>query len=332
MTSTCEPTRKWTLAELASFVGGDGQGNLDKTVSRVAKLGDATRESISYCSSPAQARRLNNTQAGIVILSEQFQQYYDGDCIITEQPRLAFSQVVDLLHPPDGFQTGIHETAVIGTDCTIDSSACIGPNAVVGNRVQIAAKAYIDAGTVVQDQVSIGSESRIGANATIYRRTRIGRNCRFSAGVVLGASGFSFEWDGSRWMPLRNIGDLVIGDDVDVGACTSIDRASVGETRIDDGVRIDNNCHLGHNVVIGENTLVVANVSIGGSTSIGHRCVIGGHVAIRDNIEIADDVTILGASVITKSITEAGTYSSAVPARAAKKWNRALAQLHRMAN
>ena len=332
MTSASEAARKWTLAELTSCVGGDGRGNLDATVTCVAKLGEATPESISYCSSPAQARHLNHTQAGIVILSEQFQQDYDGDCIITEHPRLAFSRVVDLLHPPDSLQSGIHETAVIGIDCTIDSSAYIGPNVVVGNRVQIGAKACIDAGTVVQDQVSIGSESRIGANSTIYRRTRIGRNCRFSAGVVLGASGFSFEWDGARWVPIRNIGDLVIGDDVDIGACTSIDRASVGETRIHTGVRMDNNCHLGHNVEIGEHTLIVASVSIGGSSTIGRRCVIGGHAAIRDNIDIVDDVTILATSVVTKSIKEAGTYSSAVPARAAKKWNRALAQLHRFAS
>lgn len=331
MTSASEATRNWTLAELASFVGGDGRGNLETTVSRVATLGDSTPESISYCSSPAQARYLNHTQAGIVILGQQFQQDYEGDCIITEQPRLAFSQVMDLLHPPDSLLSGIHESAVIGTDCTINSSAYIGPNAVVGNSVQIGAKACIDAGTVVQNQVSIGSESRIGANSTIYRRTRIGQNCRFSAGVVLGASGFSFEWDGSRWVPIRNIGDLVIGDDVDIGACTSIDRASVGETRIHNGVRIDNNCHLGHNVEIGEHTLIVANVSIGGSTTIGRRCVIGGHVAIRDNIDIVDEVTILGTSVVTKSITEAGMYSSAVPARSAKKWNRALAELHRLA-
>ena len=268
MTRASEATRKWTLAELASFVGGDGRGNLDTTVSRVAELGDATPESICYCSSPAQARHLNHTQAGIVILSEQFQQYYKGNCIITEQPRLAFARVLDLLHPPDSFQSGIHETAVIGIDCTIDSSAYIGPSTVVGDNVQIGAKACIDAGTVIQDRVTIGSESRIGANSTIYRRTKIGRICRFSAGVVLGASGFSFEWDGSRWVPIRNIGDLVIGDDVDIGACTSIDRASIGETRVHNGVRIDNNCHLGHNVEIGENTLIVANVSIGGSTAI----------------------------------------------------------------
>ena len=331
MTSASEAARNWTLADLASFVGGDGRGNLDATVSRVAKLGDATPESISYCSSPAQAQHLNRTQAGIVILGEQLQQDYDGDCIIAEQPRLAFARVVDLLHPPDSLQSGIHETAVIGIDCTIDSSAYIGPNSVVGNSVEIGEKACIDAGTVIQDQASIGGESRIGANSTIYRRTRVGRNCRFSAGVVLGASGFSFEWDGSRWVPIRNIGNLVIGDDVDIGACTSIDRASLGETRIHNGVRMDNNCHLGHNVEIGENTLIVASVSIGGSTTIGRRCVIGGHVAIRDNIDIVDDVTILGTSVVTKSITEAGTYSSAVPARAAKKWNRALAQLYRLA-
>ena len=184
MTSASESNRKWTLAELASFVGGDGRGNLDTTVSRVAKFGDATPETIAYCSSPAQARHLNHSQAGIVILSERFQQDYDGDCIISENPRLAFSRVLDLLHPPDSIQSGIHESAVIGIDCSVDSSAYIGPNSVVGDNVQIGAKACIDAGTVVQNRVTIGSESRIGANSTIYRRTKIGQNCRFSAGVV----------------------------------------------------------------------------------------------------------------------------------------------------
>ncbi len=330
MISASASTGEWTLAQLAEFVSGESRGNSAKKVTHAATLTDANSDSISYCASAAQAQGLKDTQAGIVILDKQTQTEYEGECIIVERPRLAFSHIVDLLHPPPAHETGIHPTAVIGKNCRIDSSASVGPNAVIGNDVELGVNVSIEAGTVLEDSAIIGKGSQIGANAAICRRTTIGSSCRISAGVVLGASGFSFEWDGARWVPIRNIGVLTIGDDVDIGACTTIDRASIGETQIHSGVRIDNHCHIGHNAVIGEHSLIVANVSIGGSARIGRQCVIGGHATIKDNVTIADGVTILGASVVTKSISLAGTYSSAVPARAANKWNRTLAKLNRL--
>lgn len=328
MTTAGAATREWTLAELAEHVGGDVKGNRDKSVCRIAELTGATPDSITHCSSPTEVQNLKHTQAGIVILNANHQNDYDGDCIITNTPRLAFSKVVELLHPPATRKPGIHPSAIVGEDCQFEQSVSVGPNVIIGDRVKIGMNAEIGAGTVIEDDVQIGSGTRIGVNSTIYRRSRIGENCRFSAAVVLGAPGFSFEWDGSRWIPIRNVGSLVIGDDVDIGACTTIDRASIEATHIHDGVRIDNNCHIGHNVEIGEHTLIVANVGIGGSATIGKRCVIGGQVAIKDNVSVTDDVTILGTSLVSKSIMTAGTYSSAVPAREAANWNRTLAKLN----
>ncbi len=330
MTSAGSATRKWTLAELAEHVGGSVKGNHKKSINRIAKLSDATPDAIAHCSSSTEFQHLQQTQAGIVILRANHQDHYEGDCIITEQPRLAFSKIIDLLHPPCTTKPGIHPSVVVGEQCHIAPSVSIGPNATIGERVTIQESVEIGAGTVIEDDVIIGQGTRIGLNATIYRGTEIGTDCRFSAAVVLGAPGFSFEWDDARWIPVRNIGSLIIGDDVDVGACTSIDRGSIGATRLHDGVRIDNNCHIGHNVEIGEHTLIVANVGIGGSATIGKRCIIGGQVAIKDNVSVADDVTILGTSLVSKSIATAGTYSSAVPAREVSQWNRTLASLNRL--
>ena len=328
MTRANVARRDWTLAELAAVVGGEIRGDRNKSVCRIAELGTATSDSVTHCSASAHLEKLKSSQAGIVILDSRFQDRYAGDSIVTNAPRIAFGKVIDLLHPPTAPKSGVHSSAVVGNDCSIANSSTIGANAVIGDSVQIGENTVIEAGAVIEDAVQIGDGTHIGANSTIYRRTKIGHNCRFSAGVVLGAPGFSFEWDGERWIPIRNIGSVTIGDDVDLGACTSIDRASIGDTRVDDGVRIDNNCHIGHNVQIGANTLIVANVGIAGSVKIGQCCVIGGQVAIKDNVSIADEVTILGTSLVSKSITSAGTYSSAVPARKASEWNRTLARLN----
>jgi len=325
VTRTNAATQRWTLAELATIVEGGIKGNRNTTICRIAELASATPDSIAHCSSPAQVQFLKITQAGIVIRCDSFN--YDGDSIITETPRIAFSKVVDLLYPPVHSPPGVHPSAIIGLHSSIANSSSIGPHVVIGDHVTIGNNTTINAGSIIENEVSIDAGTRIGPNSTLYRGTKIGKNCRFSASVVIGAPGFSFEWNGNSWISVRNIGSVKIGNNVDIGACTSIDRGSVNDTHIMDGVRIDNNCHIGHNVQIGSHTLIVANVGIGGSVTIGNRCVIGGQTAIKDNVAIADDVTILATSLVTKSIKSAGTYSSAVPAREAKRWNRTLVRL-----
>ena len=168
------------------------------------------------------------------------------------------------------------------------------------------------------------------SNVTVYSGCTIGKDCNVSAGVVIGASGFSYEWDGERWVSVQNIGAVVIGDEVDIGACTSIDRGSIRNTCIGNGVKIDNNVQIGHNVEIGEHSMIVGNVGIAGSVKIGRRCIVGGQSAIASHVNVVDDVVIQAASLVTKSLTEPGTYSSSLPARKASDWKRTLGKLNKL--
>lgn len=320
-------SKRWTLAELADHIGGCAKGDLTKTIAHVASLDTASSDAISHFSNATQASQLKSTNAGIVVLREQHLSDYVGNAIVTDNPRFAIAQIIDLVHPPSPLKLGIDGSALIGDDCDISKSVRIGKNVVIGDRCRIGDNTCIEAGAVVEHSVNIGDNCRIDSNVTIYRRSRVGDNTQISAGVVIGACGFSFEWVENRWVEIRNIGDVVIGDNVSIGACTTVDRGSLESTRIEHGVKIDNNCQIGHNVQIGENTLIVANVGIGGSAVIGKRCLIGGMSVVRDNTRIVDDVTICAVSCVTKSIDRPGSYSSAIPARKTSDWNRTLVKL-----
>ena len=266
-----------------------------------------------------------------MILPENSKCNYRGDRIIAKNSRLAFAQVIELLHPPvESYHVGNAESSFVHPSAVIDNSAKIDIGVVVGRNVRIESDVVVGAGTVICDNVAIGEGTKIDYNVSILTGCTIGRNCRIYSGVVLGSSGFSYERDGDGWKHIRNIGQLIIGDDVDIGACTSIDRGSIRETVIGNGVKIDNNVQIGHNVRVGDNTLIVANVGIAGSVKIGQRCMIGGQVAIASHIEITDDVTIQASSLVTKSIPVRGVYSGCIPAREAGVWKRTLASLYRL--
>ena len=324
-------TRKWTLSELAGQVGGCAEGNAEKSVTHVDELQLATEDAISHCSTFAQKKFLQSTSAGIVILPEGNDWDYDGDRIIAKNPRIAFAQIVDLMHPePANSRPYIDESASVHPTATIAESVIIESNVVIGKNTKIGDNVVVGAGTVIGDDVSIGEGTAIDFNASIYRYSVIGQNCRIYSGVVLGASGFSYERDGNEWRLIKNIGGVIIGDNVDIGASTSIDRGSIRDTIIGNGVKIDNNVQIGHNVEIGDNSLIVGNVGIAGSAKIGKRCILGGQVSIVSHVEITDDVTVQACSLITKSISASGTYSSSIPAKEASEWKRNLAGLSRI--
>lgn len=324
-------TTKWTLSELAKQVDGRAKGNAKKTVTHVDELQHASKDAICHCSVIGQKKFLKDTSAGIVILPEGDDQDYSGDCIIAKNPRLAFAQVVDLLHPmPTDCRSEIDDSVSIHPSATIGDSAKIEANVIIGRNVRVEKSVRIGAGTVIGDNVSIGDGTIIDFNVSIYSGCVIGRDCHISSGVVLGASGFSYENDGNEWRSIRNIGSVIIGDRVDIGACTTIDRGSIRSTVIENGVKIDNNVQIGHNVEIGSHSLIVGNVGIAGSVKIGKRCILGGQVAVASHINIVDDVTIQASSLVTKSIFTSGTYSGSIPAREVSTWKRALAQLYKL--
>ena len=317
--------------ELANHVGGKSGGNRNKSVTHVDELRHATENAICHCSNSSQQKFLNSTSAGIVILPEDSECVYEGDRILVKNSRLAFAQVIELLHPQiESNHVGVADSASVSSSAVIDTSAKIDIGVVIGENVIIERDVVIGAGSVIGDNVVVGAGTRIDYNVSILPNCTIGRSCQIYSGVVLGSSGFSYERDGENWKLVRNIGKLIIGDEVDIGACTSIDRGSIRDTVIGDGVKIDNNVQIGHNVQVGENTLIVANVGIAGSVKIGKRCMIGGQVAIDSHIEIADDVTVQASSLVTKSIPVSGVYSGSIPAREAGVWKRTLASLYRL--
>ena len=330
MSPSNSESKGWTLAELAEQLGGRAIGNADTSVTRADVLEHATADSISHCSTPAQEKFLDSTDAGIVIVPEDRHAIYAGDRIVAKNARLAFAKAVDILHAPAPVNPGIDRTALIHPSAVIAESAAIDANVVIGENAQIGRGVHIGAGTVVGDSVVVGEGTHIACNVSIYSGCVIGQQCQIFAGVVLGASGFSYEREDDRWHAIRNIGRVVIGDEVDIGACTTIDRGSIRDTVIGDGVKIDNNVQIGHNVEVGEHTLIVGNVGIAGSVRVGKRCILGGQVAIASHVEIVDDVVVQASSLVTKSIAVPGTYSGSVPAREVTLWQRTLANMYRL--
>ena len=322
--------KKLTLSDIAEFVGGIPQGNRSKSICCIAELKNATPESIAHCTSPAQTKYLQSTEAGIVILSKQNCEQYKGNSIVVDNPRLAFAHVVNFLYgQPKPRKPGIHTNAFIESSVSLGNGIEIAASAVIGANVSIGDDVYIGPNVVIGDNVRVSSSSSFDANVTIYSNTVIGDEVRISAATSIGAPGFSYEWDGERWVEILNIGNTIIGNQVSIGACSSIDRGSIQDTEIADGVKIDNNVQIGHNTKIGKHTIIAGNTGIAGSVIIGRRCRLGGQVGVVDNVSIADDVRITAGSLVTKSIFEPGEYSSSLPAKKAQVWRRMLARFNK---
>ncbi len=329
MSITAGEGRRWTLAEIAERVGGQPAGDCFKSVTHVAELTEACEDSISYCSGERHEQYLQITKAGIVILPNHNSLEFKGAKLKVANPRATFARVVELLHDVPLIDPGVHETAIVASSSPIPGSTQVQANVVIGRNVSIGDFVVLGYGTVIGDDVSIDSGTRVASNVTIYRKSMIGSNCRISSGVVIGSPGHSYEWNKKEWVRIPNIGHVIIGDNVDIGAGTSIDRGSISVTKIGNGVKIDNNVQIAHNVEIGDHCMIVGNVGIAGSVKIGKRCTLGGQAGVIDNVRITDDVVIQAASLVSKSISSPGIYSSTIPAREANVWKRTLAKLNK---
>ena len=319
-----------TLTELARRFGGVLRGNPEAEVDHAAPLHRAGPRAVAFVASQRYLDELSRTGAGVVILSPHDAAGYAGNALIVDNPHACFAKIAQLLHPPRTEPAGVAPTAQIA------------PGARVAASAMIAAFTLIEAGATIGEQVVVGPGCRIGRNAEIGEGTRLlanvviahdcclGQRCLVQAGAVIGTDGFGFARDGERWQKVPQLGCVVIGDDAEVGANTTIDRGAFDDTIIGNGVKIDNQVHIAHNVRIGDNTAIAACVGIAGSTTIGARCTIGGQGGITDHLTIADDVHITAGSLVTGSITQAGTYSSSLKAQPVEEWRRNAARLHRL--
>lgn len=315
------------LADLAHRFNGQIRGDSDVEIHGVATLDNAGPHDITYVTNKKYLAALSKTSAGAVILTANNADKCTRNALITEDPRLCFAQVASLLNPRIPFEFGVHPTACVSIDATIPDNVWVGPQAVIEDGAVIGSDVFVGPGCFVGARSVIGSNTRLVARVVVNYDCVIGKDCLLHPGVIIGSDGFGFASSGSAWLKIPQLGAVRIGDDVEIGANTAIDRGTMDDTIIGNGVKMDNLVQIAHNVQIGDHTAIAACVGIAGSTRLGRRCTIGGQVAFSDHLEITDDVHIALGSRVTSSISEPGAYSSSLKIEPAEKWKRNLVRL-----
>ena len=319
----------FTLGELAARLDAQVSGDAKCQIKRVATLENAQAGDITFLANPKLRHLLADTQASAVICSAAVAEHAPANALIVANPHAAFARVAAWLNPVEQYQ-GIDASALVDATASVHPEAWIGPRVVIEAGAQIGAGCQIGPGCVIGKDVSLGEECRLVANVTLCHGVQIGKRVILHPGVVIGADGFGLAQDQGQWLKVPQVGRVVIGDDVEVGANTTIDRGALEDTIIGDGVKLDNQIQIGHNVHIGPHTAIAACTAIAGSARIGAHCAIGGCVGIVGHLEIADNVTITGMSHVSQAIPSAGVYSSGTPLEENAKWHRNFIRLKQL--
>ncbi len=322
-----------SLDEIVARFGGKLIGDGARPIRQVATLARAAPDEISFLANPRYRDQLGATRAGAVILSTEAAADCPVACIVCADPYSYYARVAQWLNPVETGKTGIHASAVVET--SIPESASVAAAAVISAGAQIGERARIGPGCVIGAGAEIGADALLHANVTIYAGCRVGARVIIHSGAVIGADGFGFarEREGEnagQWLKIPQIGRVIIGDDVEIGANTTIDRGALDDTVIEDGVKLDNQIQVAHNVRIGAHSVVAGCTGIAGSTRIGRRCAIGGAAIIIGHLTIADEVTVSAGTVVAKSITKAGTYTGVVPFLKHSEWLKNFARLRHL--
>ena len=319
-----------SLGELASRFGCELDGDRNAAVDRVATLGNAGPTALSFFSNARLKEQLSSTRAAVVVLRPDDA----ADCptarLLHDDPYAAYARIAAAIHPPRELRPGIHPSAVVDPTASVAATAQIDPNAVIGERCVIGERVLIGAGTVVGPDCTIGEDCRLLANVTFARQVSLGRRGLIHPAVVIGSDGFGNAMTPDGWIKVPQLGGVPIGDDVEIGAGSTIDCGAIDDTVIENGVRIDNQCMVAHNVRIGAHTALAAKVGIAGSTVIGKRCMFAGKSGTVGHGRICDDVTILGRGTVSKDIAEAGVYGASFTVEKARDWNRRVARFRRL--
>ncbi len=315
------------LSALASALDLEFHGDATRELDGLAPVSVASQSQLTFVVSPRYRDSLINTEAGAVIVPAALADLAPCDTLISNQPYASYAAASQLLYPEYRAPAGINDSAMIDADTTIAADASIAAGVVVEQGASIEAGAEIGAGCCIGRGVTIGRNTILKPRVTINNDCQIGARCRIQSGAVIGSDGFGYAPTASGWMAIRQVGRVVIGDDVEIGANTTIDRGALADTVIGDGVILDNQIQIAHNVVIGERTAIAACVGIAGSTVIGKNCTIGGKSAIVGHLTITDNVHLTATSFVTQSISESGSYSSGMPLLPTGQWRRLYTRL-----
>lgn len=312
----------YSLREIVERLGGEIVGDPATTVKRIAAVESATPDSITFIVNERYAAQLGECRAAAVILRESMRSVTERPRVVCSNPYAYFARVSALFNPAPAARPGRHPTAAIDPSAVIAPDAEIGPFVVAGRNVRIGGGSVIGAGCFLGDDTTVGEHARLSANVTVYHGCTIGDRVVLHSGVVIGADGFGFAMDEGRWTKVPQIGGVVIGSDVEIGANTTIDRGAIEDTVIEEGAKLDNQIQIGHNCRIGAHTAIAACTGIAGSTKIGRHCRIGGASGIAGHIDIADNVEISAYTAVTKSIGRPGRYTAVYAFEPHAQWLR----------
>ena len=313
------------LADLAQQLDAELHGDGDIVITGVASMQSAQTGHITFMVNTKYREHLGLCQASAVVMTQDDLPFAKSAALVVKNPYLTYARMAQILDTTPQPAQNIAPSAVIDATAKLGNNVSIGANAVIESGVELGDNVIIGAGCFVGKNSRIGAGSRLWANVTIYHEIQIGQNCLIQSGTVVGADGFGYANDRGNWVKIPQIGRVIIGDRVEIGACTTIDRGALDDTVIGNGVIIDNQCQIAHNVVIGDNTAVAGGVIMAGSLKIGRYCMIGGASVINGHMEICDKVTVTGMGMVMRPITEPGVYSSGIPLQPNKVWRKTAA-------
>ena len=323
---------QFTLSELAERLDAQLIGDAACGIVSIATLENAGAGQLSFLSNAKYRKFLSESAASAVLITADDAPFVapGANALIVKDPYVAFARVAQLLDTTPKAATGIHPSAVIADSAVIGANVAIGANAVISENVVLGDDVQIGAGCFIGEQAKIGAGSRLWANVTLYHGVAIGLRNIIHSGAVIGADGFGFANERGNWIKIPQTGIVIIGDDCEIGANTSIDRGAIEHTVIGNNVIIDNQCQIAHNVRIGDHTAMAGCTVVAGSTKIGRYCIIGGATVINGHIEICDGANITGMAMVMKPITEKGVYSSGLPATTNQEWRKNTAKLRQI--
>ena len=317
-----------TTAEIAKLLAGEVVGDANATLTGFAMIDKAKVGDLTFAETPEYFAAAEASAATAIIASKDFSS--DKKVVIrVANPRLAFAKALAIFFPEPKFAVGIHPSAVVAASAQVDPTAHIGPHCTIGERVKIGANCVLQSGNSVGDDSVLGDETNLFPNATIYSRTQIGKRVRIHAGAVIGSDGFGYVFDTSFHRKVPQIGNVILGDDVEIGANTTVDRAALGSTIIGKGTKIDNLVQVGHNVEIGEHCIFCAQVGISGSTKIGNHTVMAGQAGLAGHLKIGNKVTIGSKSGVMHNIPD-GEQWLGIPAQPDKQAKRVMIAMQRL--
>lgn len=323
-----------TVKQIAQHLEGIVYGDDTLEIEKIATLTNAGPGDISFLTNNKYRDQLAHTQAGAVLIHEDELNFCKDNsqavAIVLDNPYLGYARLAQYMDTTPGQPAGIHPTAVVADSANVADSASIGahtviaPGAVIGENVVIGANCYVG------DNTSIGQNTRMWANVSIYHGVSVGENCLFQSGAVIGSDGFGYAPKGKQWVKIPQLGGVVIGNNVEIGANSAIDRGALEDTHISDGVIIDNLCHVAHNVSLGENTAMAGGSMVAGSTKVGANCALGGMAGVSGHLQVSDNVLLTAKAMVVKDIDAPGAYSSGIPSMPNRDWRKLTARMRQL--